>query len=128
MVLRMKGCASRHVIPVLRLLTLLGYLGILFFALAALFAYGTLEAGLLSLSGIGFVVINSRILFPWPLPASEVLKTYTLARCTLWVALLIGILGAVGVCGAYTFGEWRSAFAILGVTSALNLVILRRRQ
>jgi hypothetical protein len=118
--------ARRHALNAfLRVLTLLGHLTVLSFALASLAAYGTLSAGFLVVTTIAFTVINSRLLFPWPEPRHEVLRSLRIARLTLWAAFIIGLVScAAGAFGSYPFNEWWEVFALLTGTSALNLVVL----
>lgn len=109
----------------LRVLTLIGHLAVLFFALAAAAAYGTLGIGLLVIAIIAFVVVNVRVIFPWPERRQEMQGNFRLARLTLWIVLPLALLFcAAGVINAYPFKEWLGSFLILATTSALNLLVL----
>jgi hypothetical protein len=94
--------------------------------LLALSGYGSIWAGLVAVTVIAFVVVNSRLLFPWPLTKSKVDKTYPVARRSLWAAVILGtLLATAGAFGSGLIQDWWQAFVLLAATGAVNLLALR---
>ena len=109
----------------LRVLTLIGHLLLLLLALMALAGGGTLEMGLLGIAVIAFVVVNARVLFPWPKSRQQMPGNVRFAHLSLWIALPFALLFcAIGASGVYPFNDWLISFMILSMTSALNLLVL----
>lgn len=110
----------------LKVLTLIGHLALLLFALMALAGGGTLIMGLLVIAAIAFVVVNARVLFPWPERRQEMQGNVRFAHITLWIALPFALLCcAAGAFGVHPFNDWLISFMILAMTSALNLLVLQ---
>jgi hypothetical protein len=89
-------------------------------------AYSTIWAWLVAVSIIAFVVVNSRILFPWPLSRSQLRRSYPFARLASVAAVIVGGgLGAAGAIGAPVVRDWWQAFFLLAVTGIANLLALK---
>ena len=111
---------------VLKIVSMLGHLALLFFALAALALYGNLETGLVAVIAIGFAVMNSRLLFPWPANHSAILKSLRYCRLSLFIGLGGGLgLAVAGALGVFPFANWWEVFVILALTSGVNLLSLQ---
>lgn len=109
----------------LRVLALIGHLALLLFAMMALAGGGTLGMGLLGIAAIAFVVINARVLFPWPERRQGMPRNVRFAHISLWIALPSALLFCVaGAFGVYPFNDWLISFLVLAITSALNLLVL----
>lgn len=109
----------------LRVLALIGHLLLLFIALMALAGGGTLGMSLFAMAAIAFVVVNARVLFPWPQRRQEMPRNVRFARTSLWLALPFALLFCIaGASGVYPFNDWLISFLVLAMTSALNLLVL----
>lgn len=109
----------------LRVLALMGHFALLLFAMMALAGGGSLGVGLLGMATIAFVVVNARVLFPWPERRQEMPRNVRFAHMTLWTALPFALLFcAAGALGVYPFNDWLISFLVLAMTSTLNLLAL----
>lgn len=112
----------------LRAIALIGNLAILLFALLAIAAYQNLWTWFLVISAIGFVVVNLRIFFPWPLRQHDVVKSYPVARAISWAAVAVGLpLGSIGLSVGGALHDWWLMLLVLAGTGMLNIFILRMR-
>lgn len=104
---------------------LLANLAVLVIALLWLATYGSLAAWLVQVGVLALVVVNSRLLWPWPLRAEQVQGSAMLGRSLSWLALIGGlVLGIAANSGPLK--DWRAVFVALAVSGAFNLLALSR--
>lgn len=109
----------------LRGLALIGHLSLLLFAIMALAGGGTLWMVLLGVAAVAFVVVNARVLFPWPERRQEMPRNVSFAYISLWMVLPFALLFcAAGAFDVDPFNDWLISFLVLAMTSALNLLVL----